>query len=185
MYSGRPLLKVLPDRLRQSGGKVIPLHYGKAVRETAGIRHCGAGGDNVEAVSHHVREDQGDQGGWVGGPGQPAAFAAGKMLAEAVDLTDIRPALQEKPGGQLFLRQIQRRHRGGEQGAGPAGKDPDYQVFSATPLEETEHLRRSQKAGLVGNGMTCFNNLRPVQGNCVAVLHDDQAGGEAILEKLL
>ena len=116
--AGSSVLEVLPHRAWQTGSKSIPFHNGDTFGEKTFIGHRGAGSDDVEAVSYHIREDKGNQGCRISRPGQPAAFAPGKMLADAVDLTNFSPAFQKELCGQLFLGEVKGWCGGGQQSAG-------------------------------------------------------------------
>ena len=116
--AGRAVLEVLPHRAWQTGRKSIPFHNGDTFGEKASVGHRGAGSDDVEPVPHHIREDEGDQGCRISRSGQSAAFAPGKMLADAVDLTNFSPAFQKQLRGQLFLGEVKGWYGGGQQSAG-------------------------------------------------------------------
>ena len=137
MEAGSAVLEVLPHRGRQTGSQPVPVHDGETIGEAAVIGHRGAGGDDVEAVSHHIREDQGDQGGRISRPGQPAAFAPGEMLADAVDLADFGPAFQEQLGGQLFLGEVK-----GGAGAGNKALAPPEKAQTTRSCSEAAPSRR-------------------------------------------
>ena len=135
--AGGAVLEVLPHRARQTGRESIPFHHGEAIGEAAVIGHRGAGGDDVEAVPHHIREDQGDQGGRISRPGQSAAFAPGEMLADAVDLADFGPAFQKQLGGQLFLGEVK-----GGTGAGNKALAPPEKAQTTRSCSEAAPSRR-------------------------------------------
>ena len=166
--------RLLPEQGLQRGIRQQACLPGGLQRLSArrGIRHGGAGADDVRPVAQHVRQQDGHDARRGAVLRKAAALHGGKTLAHGVHRRDIRPAAQEplrdRPQARL------RHERQLEQGAGSAGQQHEDRVLRRQPLRERQRTARRSKGPRIRHGVPGLRQLkrreRPAE---MAVLGND------------
>ena len=68
------------------------------------VGHSGPGGDHVERITDDVRDDEADDRGRGGGPGEPSALDARQLLPHAVEFADRRTRRHQRRGSRPACR---------------------------------------------------------------------------------
>ena len=112
----RRLVCRIGESLRDGRRHLEPIarHDGTRIGERGWIGHGGAGADHRRVIPGHVGNADGDQRRRRRALGKPAAFDAGEMLANGVDLDDRGTGGKKRTRHRLLL---------GERKAG-SGSDP-------------------------------------------------------------
>ena len=93
--AGHTAPQAIDDRRGGFGRHAVALQHRVGIGERAGVGHGRAGADHVERAADHIGENKRDHAGRVRQPRQPAALDLIEVLAQRVDLVDIRPAAQQ------------------------------------------------------------------------------------------
>ena len=80
------------------------------------------------------------------------------MLADGVDLGDVRAAAQERAGERLVVGQSDARHGQRQQRRSAAGDQHEHQIARRQPAEERRDLRGAGLPGRVGHGVACLDD---------------------------
>ena len=158
--AGHTAPQAIDDRRGRIGHHAVALQHRVGIGERAGVGHGRAGADHIERVADHVGENQRDHAGRVRQPRQPAALDLIEVLAQRVDLVDIRPAAQQDARERLKLGQADPFGRQRQQRRAAAGDQRNHQVALGRLLQQLRDLPRARHAALVGDGMARFDEGR-------------------------
>ena len=116
--------------------------------------------------------------------GEASALHPGYVLADAVDLPDVRPGLQENPCGFLLVAEGDAFRREAEQGRAASRDEIDDQCVLVSPRGNPVNGFGSGHAVFVRYRMPRLNDLNTLQPFGVTVLGDDDASGESLLQDI-
>ncbi len=123
-------LPALSQMLFHRAGKLIPQPVSPKDRaglgEGGGIGGGRTGGDRLQGISDHVREDNGGKLRRVGHPRQLAALRRGEVLAHRVQFIDRRPCPKQHPRYPPLLLQGDPRSGQRQQRRAAAGDQADH-----------------------------------------------------------
>lgn len=170
------LFEMMADAAGQLGGEAVFVEDFPGFGEGGGVRHGGAGADDVERVADDVGEDEGFEAGGINQVGELAALETAEMLADAVEFVNIGAAGKEQLGGGLLFLESDAVGRVRQQGGGAAGNQADDGVAGGGLTAEVSNFAGGRKAGGVGDGVGGFATEDFAQRLGMAVLGDDDAG---------
>jgi hypothetical protein len=98
------------------------------------------------------------------------------MLADAIDLIDVRAAPEQRLVQGLLVVERDPRRRQGKQSRAPARYQAEREIVGAEAFDEFQDSARRVLPCRVGNGMGGLDHLDPFQrADAVAVARDDEA----------
>mgnify|MGYP002549570009 CR=1 FL=1 len=152
----------------------------------AAVRAGRAGGNAVKRIAQHVAEHDGQHPRGRAALCKAPALHRGEMLAERVDLHDIRPAGEEltRDAGDILQAHALQRHL--KEGGTAAGYEEDDDILLREAVGQAQRLPGGFNAMGIRNGMPGLEDGHAGQRPfAVTVFGDDDAGFQALTEHLL
>ena len=149
------------------------------------IRIARPGSDGIQRIAEHIAEHDGQHMRGRAALGKAAALDGGKMLANGVDLHDVRAAGQKLP---CDLRAVVQRHafkRLLKERRAAAGDQENHLVLRGHAIRQRQRRPRRRHAGLVRNRVSGLvdGHARDI-ALAVAVFGDDNALAEVLPQRL-
>ena len=147
----------------------------RASASVVGIRHRRSGADHRGIVTRNVGNGERYDRGRVSEAGEAATFDAGQVFSHAIDLADIRPAAQQRPGGGLLVGEADAGRRRDPVRRGAPGEQHQHQIVRAGRVGKSERALGAFEPGLVRNRMAGFHQGDVAGRPAVAVAGDGNA----------
>ena len=105
------------------------------------------GGDQVQPIAGHVGDDERNQPSRAARSGESSAFDQAELLADRIELLDVRAGRAEMPRDGELVLQRGSFHGGRQQGRAAAGEQAEAQVFRRERADQPQDCGCAGRAG--------------------------------------